>query len=37
MTMVNYRKVGVDGLRMFYREAGRADAPALLLLPPCEE
>jgi pimeloyl-ACP methyl ester carboxylesterase len=32
MTVINYRKVEVDGLKVFYREAGRADAPALLLL-----
>jgi pimeloyl-ACP methyl ester carboxylesterase len=29
---IQYRKVNVDGLNVFYREAGRADAPALLLL-----
>ena len=28
----NYRKADVDGLKVFYREAGRADAPTLLLL-----
>jgi len=32
MTMIHYRKAKVDGLNVFYREAGRADAPALLLL-----
>src|ERR1700758_4096727 len=32
MTAVNYRSEEVDGLKIFYREAGRADAPALLLL-----
>src|SRR5882672_6834982 len=32
MTTVNYRSAGVDGLKMFYREAGPADAPTLLLL-----
>jgi len=32
MTGVNYRTVEVDGLKIFYREAGRADAPTLLLL-----
>jgi pimeloyl-ACP methyl ester carboxylesterase len=32
MTSVKYRSEDVDGLRVFYREAGRADAPALLLL-----
>jgi hypothetical protein len=29
---VLYRSVKVDGLSIFYREAGRADAPTLLLL-----
>lgn len=32
MTAVRYRSADVDGLRIFYREAGAADAPALLLL-----
>jgi pimeloyl-ACP methyl ester carboxylesterase len=32
MTAVKYRTEDVDGLRVFCREAGRADAPALLLL-----
>jgi pimeloyl-ACP methyl ester carboxylesterase len=32
VTTISYRKVDVDGLKIFYREAGRADAPALLLL-----
>jgi pimeloyl-ACP methyl ester carboxylesterase len=32
MSVVKYRSADVDGLRVFYREAGRADAPALLLL-----
>ena len=32
MTKHSYRKVDVDGFNIFYREAGRADAPALLLL-----
>jgi len=32
MTRIHYRKADVDGLKVFYREAGRADAPALLLL-----
>jgi pimeloyl-ACP methyl ester carboxylesterase len=27
-----YRTVGVDGLSVFYREAGPQDAPAILLL-----
>jgi pimeloyl-ACP methyl ester carboxylesterase len=29
---VYYRTVKVDGLSTFYREAGRPDAPSLLLL-----
>jgi len=32
MTTINYRSVEVDGLKIFYREAGPADAPTLLLL-----
>jgi pimeloyl-ACP methyl ester carboxylesterase len=32
MTAIKYRYADVDGLKVFYREAGRADAPALLLL-----
>ncbi len=32
MTSIQYRKADVDGLNVFYREAGRAEAPALLLL-----
>jgi pimeloyl-ACP methyl ester carboxylesterase len=32
ITAVNYRFEDVDGLKIFYREAGRAGAPALLLL-----
>jgi pimeloyl-ACP methyl ester carboxylesterase len=32
MSGTNYRKVDVDGVDIFYREAGRADAPVLLLL-----
>jgi pimeloyl-ACP methyl ester carboxylesterase len=32
MTAIKYRSVDVDGLKVFYREAGVADAPALLLL-----
>src|ERR1700720_1798509 len=32
MTPVRYRSAEVDGLRIFYREAGAADAPVLLLL-----
>jgi pimeloyl-ACP methyl ester carboxylesterase len=32
MSAINYRSANVDGLKIFYREAGAADAPALLLL-----
>ena len=32
MPPVTYRTVKVDGINIFYRQAGRADAPALLLL-----
>ena len=32
MAAIRYRSEDVDGLKIFYREAGRADAPALLLL-----
>jgi pimeloyl-ACP methyl ester carboxylesterase len=32
MTSIKYRKAEVDGLKVFYREAGGAGAPALLLL-----
>lgn len=32
MTASNYRSVDVDGLNIFYREAGAPDAPKLLLL-----
>jgi pimeloyl-ACP methyl ester carboxylesterase len=32
MTAVKYRTTDVDGLNIFYREAGRVDSPALLLL-----
>jgi pimeloyl-ACP methyl ester carboxylesterase len=32
MTKIQYRKANVDGFNVFYREAGRSDAPALLLL-----
>ena len=32
MTKIRYRKADVDGLKVFYREAGRPDAPTLLLL-----
>ncbi len=32
MTAIKYRSADVDGLEVFYREAGTIDAPALLLL-----
>src|SRR6266566_9567419 len=32
MTAIKYRTVAVDGLKIFYREAGPAGAPKLLLL-----
>ena len=32
MKSIRYRKADVDGLNIFYREAGPADAPVLLLL-----
>jgi pimeloyl-ACP methyl ester carboxylesterase len=32
MAPIRYRKVNVDGFNVFYREAGRSDAPVLLLL-----
>jgi pimeloyl-ACP methyl ester carboxylesterase len=32
MTAINYRTAEVDGLKILYRESGRADAPTLLLL-----
>jgi pimeloyl-ACP methyl ester carboxylesterase len=32
MTEIHYRKANVDGLQVFYRDAGRVDATALLLL-----
>ncbi|HEX5325756.1 MAG TPA: alpha/beta hydrolase [Acetobacteraceae bacterium] len=32
MTAISYRSAAVDGLKVFYREAGAVDAPALLLL-----
>ena len=31
-TSIHYRNITVNGLNIFYREAGRADAPILLLL-----
>ena len=32
MAPIRYRKADVDGFNVFYREAGRSDAPVLLLL-----
>src|SRR5260221_937116 len=32
MTAIKYRSADVDGLKIFYREAGAVDAPVLLLL-----
>ncbi len=32
MSMVSYKKVDVDGIGVFYREAGPKDAPTILLL-----
>ena len=32
MTATHYRAAEVDGLKIFYREAGPQDAPVLLLL-----
>ena len=32
MTAIHYRTADAEGLKVFYREAGRADAPTLLLL-----
>jgi pimeloyl-ACP methyl ester carboxylesterase len=32
MTVTKYHKADVDGLQVFYREAGQADAQTLLLL-----
>src|SRR6266404_2746977 len=32
MASVTYRKVDVDGIGVFYREAGPKDAPTILLL-----
>jgi pimeloyl-ACP methyl ester carboxylesterase len=32
MTAIRYRSAEIDGLKVFYREAGAASAPALLLL-----
>jgi len=32
MTKIAYRRIAVDSIEIFYREAGRSNAPALLLL-----
>src|ERR1700761_9092638 len=32
MAKLRYRTADIDGLKVFYREAGRGDGPALLLL-----
>src|SRR5512132_4001342 len=32
MTEIAYRRIAVDSIEIFYREAGRSNAPALLLL-----
>ncbi|MGY4465602.1 pimeloyl-ACP methyl ester carboxylesterase [Bradyrhizobium sp. LB9.1b] len=32
MTGIKYRSADIDGFKIFYREAGAADAPTLLLL-----
>ena len=32
MTAIHYRTADAEGLKVFYREAGRTDAPMLLLL-----
>ena len=32
MTKIAYRRIAVDGMEIFYREAGRSNAPALLLV-----
>src|SRR5262245_15058515 len=32
MNTISYRRADVDGLKVFYRQAGRADAPTLVLL-----
>ena len=32
MTKITYRTVGVNGIKIFYREAGAPTAPTLLLL-----
>jgi hypothetical protein len=33
MGMVTFRKADVDGVGVFYREAGPKDVPTILLLP----
>lgn len=33
--MVRYRIASIEGVKIFYREAGRADAPVVLLLHGC--
>jgi pimeloyl-ACP methyl ester carboxylesterase len=32
MTKIAYRRIAVDSIEIFYREAGRSNAPTLLLL-----
>jgi len=32
MTKIAYRRIAVDSIEIFYREAGRSNGPALLLL-----
>jgi pimeloyl-ACP methyl ester carboxylesterase len=32
MSAISYHAANIDGLKIFYREAGRRDAPTLLLL-----
>ena len=32
MTKIAYRRIAVDSIKIFYREAGRSNTPALLLL-----
>ena len=32
MAKITYRRIAVDSIEIFYREAGRSNAPALLLL-----
>jgi pimeloyl-ACP methyl ester carboxylesterase len=32
MRKISFRKIGIDGFKIFYREAGSQDAPVLLLL-----